>query len=156
MPSFGKQSAERLATCHKDLQVIMNEVIKLYDFSVLEGIRTTEQQQKYFAEGKSQLDGIKKKSNHQGKIDEVGNLVSYAVDIMPYKTGTNAFSGKITDNNRFYFLAGIVYAIAERLKSEGKITHSIRWGGDWDGDHQYDDENFMDLPHFEIVKKWGT
>lgn len=153
MPNFGKQSADRLATCHKDLQVIMNEVIKLYDFSVLEGIRTTEQQQKYFAEGKSQLDGIKKKSNHQGKVDESGKIVSYAVDIMPYKTGTNAFSGKITDNNRFYFLAGIVYATAERLKSEGKITHSIRWGGDWDGDHQYDDENFMDLPHFEIVKK---
>lgn len=152
MAELSQAGKDKLATCHIDLQVIMSEVIKVYDFSVLEGIRTTELQQKYFKEGKSKLDGVTKKSNHQGKPDASGKVVSYAIDIMPYKTGTNAFSGKLTDNNRFYFLAGIVFGITERLKAEGKITHSIRWGGDWDSDHVYDDENFMDLPHFELVK----
>jgi peptidoglycan L-alanyl-D-glutamate endopeptidase CwlK len=38
------------------------------------------------------------------------------------------------------------------LLVEGKISHAIRWGGDWDSDDIFDDQNFDDLPHFELVK----
>ena len=31
MPRFGKTSKRRLATCHEDLQEILNEVIKYFD-----------------------------------------------------------------------------------------------------------------------------
>ena len=151
MYKFGKTSKERLETCHIDIQTILNELIKIFDFSVLEGIRSEERQQKLFSEGKSELDGIQKKSKHQGKKDKNGNLVSYAVDIMPWKKGTNAFSGKIKDKDRFYFMMGMIKAISERLYYEGKITHKVRFGLDWDGDDIFDDQSFDDLPHFELV-----
>jgi len=152
MYSFGSKSKAQLDTCHKDIQAILNEVIKYFDFSVLEGIRTAERQFSLFTEGKSKLDGITKKSKHQGRENEDGVIVSYAVDIMPYKKGTNAFSGKVKDKMRFYYLMGMVRAVSERLYAEGKITHKVRFGLDWDGDDNFEDQSFDDLPHFELVK----
>ena len=86
MYSFGRTSRQRLNTCHPDIILIMEEVIKFYDISILEGIRTTEKQQEYFHTGRSKLDGIKLLSKHQDQ----GDGLSHAIDIMPYKTGTNA------------------------------------------------------------------
>jgi len=149
MYSFGKRSRSRLDTCHPDLILIMEEAIKIFDFSVLEGIRSTEQQQEYFETGRSKLDGINKLSKHQ----DHGDNLSYAVDIMPYARGTNAFSGKELDKARFYFLAGVVKMATAKLQEEGKISHSIRWGGDWDSDNIFDDQDFFDTPHFEIIPR---
>ena len=148
MYNFGKRSRSRLDTCHPDMILIMEEVIKIYDFSVLEGLRPLEKQQEYFETGRSKLDGVIKKSKHQ----DDGSGKSRAIDIMPFKKDTNAFSGKEKDVRRFYHLAGIVKATAYRLKEQGKINHSIRWGGDWDSDDVYTDQNFDDLPHFELIK----
>jgi peptidoglycan L-alanyl-D-glutamate endopeptidase CwlK len=119
-------------------------VIKIYDFSVIEGHRTQSTQQQYFKEGKSKLDGVNVKSKHQ-------SLPSMAVDIMPFKKDTNAFSGHEKDDRRFYVLMGMVKAVAARLKFEGKITHDVRFGLDWDGDDTFRDQTFDDLPHFELV-----
>ena len=74
--SYGKKSRERLETCHIDIQLIMNEVIKIYDVSVLEGHRSDEKQMEYFLKGLSKLDGINDKSEHQ-------KLPSMAIDAMP-------------------------------------------------------------------------
>jgi len=150
MYNFGKRSRSRLETCHPDLIKVMEEAIKVFDFSVLEGLRTLEKQQEYYETGRSQLDGIHKKSKHQG-IEFNGKLVSMAIDIMPYKKGTNAFSGKQKDKDRFYYLAGVVKASASKLLEEGKISYKVRWGGDWDSDDIFADQNFDDLPHFEIL-----
>ena len=148
MYSFGRKSKERLDTCHQDIQAILKEVIKYYDFSVLEGIRSDERQLQLFNDGKSKLDGITIKSKHQDK----GDGVSMAVDIMPYKKGTNAFSGAISDKYRFYFLMGMVRMISAQMFDEGLITHKVRFGLDWDSDDRFDDQSFNDLPHFEIYK----
>lgn len=153
MYSFGSKSQERLNTCHKDIQAICNEVIKFYDFSIISGIRTLEEQQELFMLGKSKLDGVNQKSKHQGRPDESGNIVSFAVDIMPWKKGTNAFSGDEKDDRRFYMLMGMVKAVAERLYEEGKITHGVRFGLDWDGDDTFKDQTFDDLPHLELVER---
>jgi len=153
MPKFSKKSLERLNTCHKDIQKIMNEVIKIYDISILEGIRSKERQIELYNTGRSKLDGVNKKSKHQGKEDEDGNIVSFAIDIMPYAKGENPFSGKEKDNRRFYFMAGIVKACTLELLKKGEIKHDIRWGGDWDSDFVYNDQNFDDLPHIELVNK---
>ena len=144
MFSLSEKSKERLATCHQDIQLICNELIKIYDFSVIEGHRTLETQQQYFNEGKSKLDGITQKSKHQ-------ESPSMAADIMPYKNDTNAFSGDEKDSRRFYMMMGMVKAIAMRLREEGKITHGVRFGLDWDGDDTFKDQTFDDLPHFELV-----
>lgn len=151
MYKFGSKSLAKLNTCHKDIQLILNELIKIYDFSVISGIRTTEEQQKLFAEGKSKLDGVNKKSKHQGRLDDEDNIVSFAVDIMPYKKSTNAFSGHEKDTRRFYFMMGMVQSIAANLLAEGKISHKVRFGLDWDGDETYRDQTFDDCPHFELV-----
>ncbi len=152
MPSYGKRSQNVLKTCHRDIQLIFNEMIKYYDVSALEGIRTLETQQEYYKNGKSKCDGVKNKSEHQGKIDENGILVSYAIDAMPYAKGTNAFSNKEKDTRRFCFMGGIILCISETMYSLGITTHKLRWGGDWDKDNLMDDQNFDDLPHFELYK----
>lgn len=141
---FSKRSLENFKTLHPDLQKILGELIMVYDFSIIEGHRTLETQQKYFKEGKSKLDGINKKSKHQ-------SFPSMAVDIMPYKSGTNAFSGHEKDSRRFYFMMGMVQAIVHKLLLKGEITHNVRFGLDWDGDETYRDQTFDDLPHFELI-----
>jgi peptidoglycan LD-endopeptidase CwlK len=145
MPKFSEISLSKIKTCHDDLKIILHEAIKIVDFTVLEGSRTLEQQQKYFKEGKSKLDGIKQKSKHQ--ISKESPL-SLAVDIAPYPVDWSNNSKKLA---RFYFLAGVIISIATKLRIEGKINHSIRWGGDWDRDLDFSDNRFDDLPHFELI-----
>ena len=51
MPKFGKRSKERLETCDKRLQIVMNEVVKHVDISVLCGHRNKEDQNSAVATG---------------------------------------------------------------------------------------------------------
>jgi len=148
MYSFGKTSTERLNTCHPDIIKIMNEVIKYHDISVLEGIRSLERQQKLFKDGKSQLDGIIKVSEHQDK----GDGLSHAIDIMPYYKGFNPFTSE-NGAKTFYYLAGLVQSTAQKLYDDGEISHLITWGGNWDNDMDFfGDSQFFDLPHFQLRK----
>ena len=56
------------------------------------------------------------------------------------------------DFNHLSLIAGVVMSTAKRLKNEGKVTHGIRWGGNWDMDGQIiTDQTFNDLPHVELV-----
>lgn len=146
MPQFGKDSRAKLNTCHKDLQLICEEVIKNIDFTVTEGAREDAKQMQYFKEGKSKLDGVKQRSKHQVTKEEP---LSYAVDIAPYPVD---YSNKAKSLARFYHLAGYMFQASAKLLEEGKITHKIRWGGNWDGDFDFADQNFDDLPHFELKK----
>ena len=68
MYKFGEKSLSRLKTCHPDIQVILNELIKIYDFNIIEGIRSTQRHQELFNANKSKLDGIIKKSKHQAML----------------------------------------------------------------------------------------
>lgn len=141
---LSEKSLEKFKTLHPDLQKILSELIKVYDFAIIEGHRTLEQQQQYYKEGKSKLDGVNNKSKHQ-------SYPSLAVDIMPYKKGTNAFSGDELDTMRFYFMMGMVKVIAHNLLDKGEISHGVRFGLDWDGDDTFTDQTFHDLPHFELI-----
>lgn len=151
--SFGSRSLKNLNTCHSDIKLILNELIKFYDFSVISGIRTDAEQQALFKDGKSKLDGINQKSKHQGKEDSEGNIVSFAADICPYKSGHNPFENSEDNWRRYFFLMGMVYAISNKLLEEGKITHKIRFGIDWQMDMVYNhNQEFFDAPHFELIK----
>lgn len=56
------------------------------------------------------------------------------------------------DNEHLTFIAGMMFAVAERLFNEGKITHRPRWGGNWDGDGTIIyDHSLKDRPHFELI-----
>jgi peptidoglycan L-alanyl-D-glutamate endopeptidase CwlK len=141
MYKFSKRSQTKLNTCHIDLRIICNEAIKIFDFTVTEGSRSLERQIELFDAKKSKLNGIDKKSKHQvTKADPY----SKAVDIAPYPIDYK-------DKSSFFFLAGIMNGIALKLLEEGRITHKLRWGGDWDSDNNFKDQSFNDLPHFELM-----
>jgi peptidoglycan LD-endopeptidase CwlK len=135
MPKFGPISLSKLQTCHLDLQVIFFEVIQNFDCTILEGHRNQEDQDKAFAAGKSQLKYPN--GNHNA-------LPSKAVDVAPYPVDFN-------DIKEFNYFAGYVMGVAKKLKDEGKIYHSIRWGGDWNRRNEVKENHFNDLCHFEIL-----
>ena len=53
---------------------------------------------------------------------------------------------QIAAMKRFVYFAGYVKRVADDLGI------AIRWGGDWDGDGDFSDQTFHDLPHFELVQ----
>lgn len=105
--SFSQKSQEKLSTCHPNLQKILNIVIKYTDFTVIEGHRSYERQQKLLSEGKSTL-----------KVSKHNSEPSMAVDIAPYPIDWN-------DINRFKALANFIKCTAQALNIP--IIH----GGDW-------------------------
>lgn len=144
MPAFSKTSRAKLETCHPDLQKILNEAIKIKDFSVTEGVRTYEKQVEYYKAGKSKT----LNSKHLAKYcKEYGVNCSYAVDVLPYFSTEPHTDWN--DREEFALLAGIILGISKQLKDQGKIKSDIRWGGNWGGDRiKY--TSFVDMPHFEI------
>lgn len=138
MPKFSEKSLQQLMTCHKDLQTLFKEIIKYRDCIVIEGHRGKEAQDKAFETGKSKLKWPNGKHNF---------YPSNAVDVAP------CLNGKIDwdRETQFYFFGGFVLAIAEMLKIQGKITHNIRYGGDWNMNDDVSDNNFDDLVHFELI-----
>lgn len=137
MPSFSQRSLDRLNTCHPDLQRVFTRVIEIIDCTILEGIRSDERQAELHRQGKSKLDGVSKRSKHQGVEGPGGSTVSAAVDVAPYPIDWG-------DEKRFAFFAGVAMAVG------CEMGIALRWGGDWDGDHDFSDQSFHDLPHFEL------
>ena len=133
MPSYGARSRGRLATAHPDLQEVFNEAIKYIDIKILEGERDEDRQNALYAEGKSQVKFPNGKHNKHP---------SDAIDAAPYpikweNTGKNY--------ERFAYMAGIIIGIGIQ---KGIF---IRWGGDWDRDGELLDNEWDDLPHFELI-----
>ena len=149
MFQFGNRSKTIISTLHPDLQLICQEVIKIFDFSAYEGLRTDEKQLEYFLADKSKLDP--RNPNHRKKAKHLTQRdgYSHALDCAPYPID---FSNNYKKRERFYYMAGIFKSVSNNLFNEGKISHLVRWGGDWDKDNHFDDQSFDDLPHFEIYK----
>lgn len=136
MPKFSQESFSKLATCHEDLQALFYEVIKHFDCQIIEGYRNKEAQDNAFEKGLSKFKWQNSKHNYSP---------SMAVDVSPYPIQWGNLK-------RFYWFAGYVMGLAQKLKDDGKMSHSVRFGGDWDSDKNIDDENFRDLVHFELVQ----
>ena len=125
MPKFGKRSKGNMKGVSVKLQNVFNEVVKEFDCTVTEGVRSQERQNELVAQGKSKT----KFGKH---------VLGKAMAVYPYPV---AFK----DRDRFHYFGGYVKGIA---KSQGV---KIRWGGDWDGDFETKDNIFDDLCHFEIL-----
>jgi len=128
MAKFSKISRDRLATCHADLQKVMNAAIKRSDFSILCGYRGAKEQNDAFERGTSKLKFPNSKHNKKP---------SRAVDVAPYPIDW----GNI---DRFIALADIV------LDEAKKLGVKVRWGADWNRNGKWQDEKFRDWPHFEL------
>ena len=107
----------------------MNEVIKVYDISIICGYRGKAEQDRAYKNGFSKLEFPKSKHN---------STPSLAVDVYPYPTG-------LKDITEFKKMGKLIKDIAKKLLEEGLITHTIKWGGDY--------KNWKDYPHFELNKK---
>lgn len=126
---FGERSLQRLATCHPDIRRVMLRAIASspIDFTVLEGVRSEEQQRRNVRSGASKT----MKSRH---LPHRGDGLSRAVDIAPLVDGKVSFAWPLYDR-----LSPIVKqaALDEGVKLE--------WGGDW--------KSFRDGPHWQLPWK---
>jgi peptidoglycan L-alanyl-D-glutamate endopeptidase CwlK len=144
MAVFGKTSLKNLEGVHPKLVLLMKTAILTtpIDFSITDGVRTTEMQKKLYAKGRSApgdivtySDGVINKSNHQAKPDGY----CYAVDLYPYVNGAIDFIDK---PNR-------LKTIADHIKSTAKILGiKITWGGDFPATKTK--RKGWDRPHFEL------
>jgi hypothetical protein len=135
MAKFSKRSLDRLTTCHPDIQKVMNEAIKHFDFAVLSGFRSPKEQLELYKQGRefkdgkwvkvgrvvTNVDGVNTKSKHN-------HSPSQAVDIAPYPIDWD-------DIERFEQMAVVVMYCAKKLGIK------LIWGGDW---------SMKDYPHFEL------
>jgi len=159
MPNFSKKSAQRLNTCHPDLVELFEKAVEKYDCSILEGVRSLERQTELFKTGRS------KTMNSKHLPDAEFGGLSLAVDVVPYpiqwgekeqtaifeavknrdlKTINKHLSEYKNAMARFYNFGGYVKGLADSLNID------VRWGGDWNSNNQFDDQSFVDLPHFEL------
>lgn len=129
MYKYSKRSEKKLLTCNSDLIKLFRKVIKLIDITILDGHRSEERQNRLYKTGKSKKEYPNSKHNV---------YPSEAIDVAPYPIDWN-------DLYRFYYMAGIIKACA----NESSI--GIRWGGDWDSDNDFNDQQLMDLVHFELT-----
>mgnify|MGYP003131094247 FL=1 len=124
MPKFGKRSRERLKGVDSRLVNVLNELIKIMDVTIIEGLRTKERQEELVAQGASKT----KYSKH---------IEGRAVDVAPYPVDWE-------DRERFHYMGGMIRGIGKQMGV------NIRWGGDWDSDGEIKDNKFDDLVHVEI------
>lgn len=132
MAKFGRSSEAMLKGVHPKLVKVCRAAILVMDFTVVDGVRTPEEQ----AINKAR--GVSWTLNSKHLLQEDG--YSHAVDLGPYVTGIDWL-----DTEMFCVLAGVMFAAAY---AQGV---KIRWGGDWDQDWQGDDERKRDYGHFELV-----
>lgn len=146
--SYGRRSKHVRRTMRPELQETLDETLRHADHSLLEGYRGEEAQNKAFDTGHSKVRFPNGRHN---------KYPSDAVDAAPYpidwdtKVAKRDDAGKIVGINwsgvwnlcRFFYFAGMVVGIG------AKLGHKIRFGGDWDGDLDLDDQKFRDLVHFE-------
>ena len=132
MYKFGKRSLDNLVGVHPDLVRIVYDVMELQviDFSVIDGLRTLEEQEVLFEKGRSKTMNSKHLKQNDG--------FSHAVDLCPYPIDWN-------DRWRFGLLAGLMLSCAKNNSIQ------IRCGADWDMDGHVKDHQFQDLPHFELI-----
>jgi peptidoglycan L-alanyl-D-glutamate endopeptidase CwlK len=126
--------SDKLQGLHPSLISKLNQVIAAmkalgFDLVVVQGLRTTEQQQALYAQGRTapgkivtNADGVKNKSNHQAHLDGYGHAADCAFKV----------KGTISWDDHLPWRA-----YGECAKAVGLV-----WGGDW--------HSIIDRPHVEL------
>jgi hypothetical protein len=148
---YSKESEQKLATVHPDLQKVFRRVLEQgFDHVILDGHRTKEMQDKAVATGHS---------TKPWPTGEHNKFPSEAVDALPYPfswadlDGTNGAEVQRKATIAAAMFIGYVLRTAEVMFANHEITTTLRSGVDWDGDWNVGEHNFIDLPHFERVIK---
>lgn len=117
------------------------------DFSVTEGLRTREYQQKLVDRGASKtLNSL--------------HIEGRAVDLVPYfGRGINPWpthaKTRVEKARRIIAFENVARAMFE---AADRLGVPMQWGADWDADgiqvNKDADESFMDMPHFQLPQPW--
>ena len=151
MPYFSAKSEEKKLTCDKQLQDILDDAIKVIDFSIICGFRDREEQNDAVRSGASKL---------HFPLSRHNSYPSEAVDLAPYWRSSPHIRwgtlhewakypnlGKEYDTFSEYSKSCIdaFITLSEYIKEIAKSKNiEIVYGGDW--------KNFKDYPHYELKK----
>jgi peptidoglycan L-alanyl-D-glutamate endopeptidase CwlK len=136
---YSQHSLTQRETLHGDLQLILDEVLKIHDLRIVEGFRPEEKQNEMYRKGLSKLPWPRGRHNQQP---------SEAADLLPFVNG-KPIGWEAT--RQWDYFGGLVIGVAAQLRARESVTHRIRWGGDWSRDHDLRDQSFNDLMHFELI-----
>lgn len=160
MFKLSSNSKANYETLHEDLRILIDEALNLstIDFGISEGHRSVEKQMEYYKKGRTYdngqwvitdkskvityVDGVVNKSKHNYKP-------SMAFDFYIYIPGES----EMTYDTTHLVAVGYMFVIlGNKLYEEGKISHKVRWGGNFDQDQEIvTDGGFIDLPHIELI-----
>ncbi len=157
MPSFGKSSETKLNTVHPILQELCHRVVEHRDITIIFGHRTQQEQDAAYQSGVSTKPWPQSKHN---------SMPSMAVDVAPWPipNGWGDLDGQTPqardldwkERVKFYEVIAIFRFVWQQLCGdfpEIAENFDIRFGADWDGDGDYRDQTFDDLPHIELIEK---
>lgn len=144
---YGAQSLANRRGVDPQLLAVFDRVLEFYDHSILQGVRSREDQDAAEARGASTLRWPRSKHNviTMEQARALGlhpRPYALAMDVAPYPVN---FANKSKAVARFYHFAGVVQGVARTMGVR------VRWGGDWDRDHDFADQSFDDLVHFELL-----
>ena len=156
MPEFGRKSEKVVSTTHPVLQTLCKRVVKHFDIAALVGHRKKEDQNKAFSSGASTKQWPDSKHN---------SLPSMAIDVTPWPIpeGWGDLEGQTPkardldwkERVKFYEMIAVFFYEWEKMRDEDpelSKKYKLRSGRDWDGDGDYRDQKFDDLPHIELVE----
>jgi peptidoglycan L-alanyl-D-glutamate endopeptidase CwlK len=129
----------RLLTCHEEIVAVCREVVPIVDNTVIWGIRYKKEQNECYSRGTSTK--LWPDSRHN-KIDL--DELSDAVDLAPWHV--------IKPHIRWEAEYEFIYLAGHMMMAAAALGVKLRWGGDWDQDHDlYDRNKPFDLGHFERI-----
>ncbi len=130
--AWGDRSLEHRARLHPDLQALVDEVLRIvpFDVALTDSFRGMAEQMAAFADGATKVRWPDGKHNREP---------SWAVHIDPYPIN-------YSNDLLYYTLAGVVMTAARELGMQERV----RWGGDWNGNLDLNEETFRDLAHWEL------
>lgn len=157
MPAFGKSSHQKLDTAHPLLQELCHRVIEHLDISVIQGHRTQDEQNAAFAAGAS---------NKKWPASKHNLKPSMAIDVAPYPIPEawgdldgqtiKAINLDWKERVKFYEMIAVFRFAWSQLCDdfpEIRAQYKLSFGADWDGDGDYRDQKFDDLPHIELINR---
>ena len=139
MFTFSERSLNNLKGVSPKLVAVVKRALELSpcDFTVIEGVRSQERQNKLWAQGRTTpgpvVTWVQTSGTHGIQPDGYG----HAVDIAPYPIDWN-------DLDRFDQVSKAMFAAAKELGV------ALRWGGNWDMDDKPRERGESDSPHFEL------
>jgi len=130
MAAFSETSRRRLLTCDSRLIAVCSDAIAFFDFSVICGHRSDEEQDALYAQGRTAPGNIVTQLRGGQSIHNTDP--SRAVDLAPWVKGR----GIVWDD------VGLFHELAGVIRYCGFLRGIVvNWGGKW--------RTFKDRPHFE-------